>query len=128
MTSLVLRAVIAVSLVVSGASHAYLYAHGYGHIPVVGAGFLLQASVSFALAVLILLRGPEWLEWAAGALAIGALIAFALSRTVGIAGFIERGFEPAPHAVISVGAELVTVACVAALALRAYRSSSPSSR
>ena len=126
MTSLVLRVVIAVSLVVSGASHAYLYAHGYGHIPVVGPGFLVQASVSFALAVLILIGGPEWLQWAAGALALGALVAFALSRTVGIAGFVERGFEPAPHAALDVVAELVTVACVVAVALRARRSPLPS--
>jgi hypothetical protein len=59
-------------------------------------------------------------------LAAGALVAFALSRTVGIAGFVERGFEPAPHALISVGAELVTVACVVAVALRARRSLLPS--
>lgn len=126
MTSWVLRAVIAVSLVASGVSHTYLYVHGYGHIPVVGPGFLVQASVSFALALLILAGGPEWLELAAGVLAVGALVAFALSRTVGIAGFIERGFEPAPHAVISVGAELVTVACAVAVVLRTRRTLLPS--
>jgi hypothetical protein len=109
MRALVFRMVIAASLVVSGVSHAYLYAHGYGHIPVVGTGFLLQASVSFAVAVLVLLGGPEWLVWAAGVLAIGALGAFALSRTVGIMGFVELGWDPAPHALLSVAAEVVTV-------------------
>ena len=109
MRALVFRMVIAASSVVSGVSHAYLYAHGYGHIPVVGTGFLVQACVSFAVAVLVLLGGPEWLVWAAGVLAVGALGAFALSRTVGIAGFVEVGWDPAPHALLSVAAEVVTV-------------------
>jgi hypothetical protein len=109
MRALIIRIVIAASLIVSGVSHAYLYAHGYGNIPVVGAGFLVQASVSFAVAVLVLLGGPEWLVWAAAALAVGALGAFALSRTVGIAGFVEFGWDPAPHALLSVAAEVVTV-------------------
>jgi hypothetical protein len=109
MRALVFRMVIAASLVVSGVSHAYLFAHGYGHVPVVGPGFLLQASVSFAVAVLILLGGPDWLLWAGGVLAVGALVAFALSRTVGIAGFVERGWDPAPHAMLSVASEVITV-------------------
>lgn len=109
MRELVFRIVIAASLVVSGVSHAYLYAHGYGHIPVVGTGFLVQASVSFAVAVLVLLGGPEWLVWVAGVLAVGALGAFTLSRTVGIAGFVEVGWDPAPHALLSVAAEVITV-------------------
>ncbi|WP_260860573.1 hypothetical protein [Mycobacterium tilburgii] len=71
----------AVSLLGSSASHAYLYVHGYHHIPVIGIAFLLQASVSFALALLILLGGPWWLRLAAGATAGGSLIAFVLSRT-----------------------------------------------
>jgi hypothetical protein len=112
MRALVFRMVIAASLVVSGVSHAYLYGHGYGHIPLVGPGFLVQASVSFAIAVLVLAGGPEWLVAAAGLLAIGALVAFALSRTVGIAGFVEVGWDPAPHALLSVAAEVVTVAAV----------------
>jgi hypothetical protein len=107
--NLILRFAMAVSLAVSAVSHAMLYIHGYSHIPVIGPGFLLQASIFAAIAVLIALGGPEWLVWGAGLLAVGALIAFALSRTVGIAGFIERGWDPAPYAVISVAAEAVTV-------------------
>jgi hypothetical protein len=109
MSTMVFRMIIAASLVVSGASHAYLYVHGYGHIPVVGPGFLVQASVSFAIGALILCGGPEWLTVVAGLLALGALVAFALSRTVGIAGFVEIGWDPAPHALSSVVAEVVTV-------------------
>jgi hypothetical protein len=100
---------IAAATAVSGISHAYLYIHGYQHIPTIGAAFVLQASVSFAVAALILIGGPEWLVWAAAMLAGGALIAFALSRTVGLLGFSERGWQPSPHAAVSVVAELLTV-------------------
>ncbi|OBH83084.1 hypothetical protein A5681_21650 [Mycobacterium scrofulaceum] len=107
--TLLIRVGLAVSLAVSAASHAYLYVHGYRHIPDIGAAFLVQASVSFAIALLILLGGPEWLRWAAAAVAGGSLVAFALSRTVGVLGFSERGWEPAPHAGITVAAEVLTV-------------------
>jgi hypothetical protein len=106
---ILVRIAIAVATAVSGASHAYLYIHGYHHIPMIGPAFLVQASVSFALALLILLGGPSWLQWAAAALAGGALVAFALSRTVGLFGFTETGWQPAPHAAISVLAEVLTV-------------------
>ncbi len=106
---LLLRVGIAVSLAVAAFSHAYLYVHGYQHIPRIGAGFLVQASVCFAVALLVLVGGPEWLRWAAAAVAGGSLLAFALSRTVGLLGFAERGWEPTPHAGISVGAEVLTV-------------------
>lgn len=107
--TLLIRVGLALSLAVSAASHAYLYVHGYRHIPDIGAAFLVQASVSFAIALLILLGGPEWLRWAAAAVAGGSLVAFTLSRTVGVLGFSERGWEPAPHAAITVSAEVLTV-------------------
>jgi hypothetical protein len=110
----VTRIGIAAAMAVSGISHAYLYIHGYQHIPTIGAAFLAQASVSFAVAVLILLRGPGWLEWGAAMVAGGALVAFVLSRTVGLFGFSERGWQPSPHAAISVMAELLTVGLWAA--------------
>lgn len=103
------RVGIAAAMAVSGISHAYLYIHGYQHIPTIGAAFILQASVSFGVAVLILIGGPGWLRWAATMVAGGALVAFLLSRTVGLFGFSERGWQPSPHAAVSVVAELLTV-------------------
>jgi drug/metabolite transporter (DMT)-like permease len=117
----VTRIALALAVAVSGASHAYLYVHGYHHIPLIGTAFLVQASISFALALLILTGGPPWLRWVAAALSGGALVAFALSRTVGLFGFSERGWQPAPHAAISVGAELVAVALWAAYVLGGRR-------
>ena len=104
-----LRITLAAAMVVSGISHAYLYIHGYQHIPTIGVAFVLQASVSLAVAALILIGGPGWLVWAAAMVAGGALAAFALSRTVGLLGFSERGWQPSPHAAVSVVAELLTV-------------------
>jgi hypothetical protein len=119
---------LAASLAVSAVSHAYLYAHGYQHIPVIGTAFLSQASVSFALAVLILVGGPGWLRWAAVAVAGGSLLAFTMSRTVGLFGFSERGWDPAPHAAVSVTAELVTVLLWAVAMLPVIHNHSPSQK
>ena len=104
-----IRIGLALSLAVSATSHAYLYIHGYQHIPTIGTAFLIQASVCFALALLIIIGGPGWLQWVAAAVAGGSLVAFALSRTVGLFGFSERGWDPSPHAVIDVAAEVLTV-------------------
>jgi hypothetical protein len=112
---------IAVAVAVSGLSHAYLYIHGYRHIPTIGTAFLVQAGVSFALAILIVVGGPAWLRWAAAMLAGGALIAFALSRTVGLFGFAEQGWQPSPHAAVSVVAELLTVGLWAAYLIEGRR-------
>ena len=120
-----IRIGIAAAMAISGVSHAYLYVHGYQHIPTIGAAFVVQASVSFALAVLILLGGPGWLQWAAAAVAGGALAAFALSRTVGLFGFSETGWQPSPHAAISVITELLAVGLWAAYVIGHRRSHAP---
>lgn len=109
---LLLRLGVAATVALSGYLHAELYLRGYHHIPVIGPAFLLQAGISFAVAVLLLLSGPSWLELAAAALAAGALTGFVLSRTVGVAGFTERGWQPAPQAVLSVQAEALTIVLV----------------
>lgn len=107
---------IAAGLLVSAASHGYLYLHGYRYIPAVGPGFLVLTSGFGALAVLIVIGGPGWLRSAALLGSLGALGAFAMSRTVGLRGFVEHGWQPAPHALISVLAEAATVVlCLAVL-------------
>lgn len=107
MIGALVRLGLAASLALSAVSHAYLYVHGYQRIPATGTGFLVQASVSLAIALLIVAGGPAWLRWAGAAMAAGSLVAFALSRTVGLFGFSERGWDPSPHAAISVAAEVV---------------------
>ena len=123
-TEIPLRLAIAATLAVSGVIHAYLYIHGYNPIATVGPAFLLQASMFCALAVLILAGAPEWFRWAGALLSVGTLIAFALSRTTGLFGFSERGWEPSPQAAVSVIAEALTVVLVAASVLSS-RSKAP---
>lgn len=78
-------------------------------------------TASFALALLIALGGPNWLRWAAAAIAGGALVAFVASRTVGILGFSETGWETTPYEALSVGAEVLTVLLWAGLVANARR-------
>jgi hypothetical protein len=111
------RLALSLSLAVSGVIHAYLYIHGYQHIPNIGPAFLWQASAFCALAVLVLAGGPAWLRWAAAAAAAGSVGAFALSRTVGLLGFTENGWAPMPYTVVSLVAEVLTVLIVGATAL-----------
>ena len=112
-TALVTRIALSVSLAVSGVVHAYLYVDGYRDIPTVGPAFLLQGSAFCALAVLILAGGPGWLRLSAAIGAAGSLLAFGLSRTGGLFGFIETGWQPAPYAVLAVIAETLAVVVVA---------------
>jgi hypothetical protein len=119
---LAVRFGIAATLAVSGVIHAYLCIDGgYRYIPTVGSGFLIQASIFCALAVLVPMGAPEWCSWAGGVLSVGALIAFVLSRTIGLFGFTERGWNPSPYAALSVIAEALTVVLVAALVLASRR-------
>ncbi len=116
--NLILRTAISASLAVSGVVHAYLYIQGYRDVPAVGSGFLLQGSVFCALAVLILAGGPAWLQLAAAIGAMGSLVAFALSRTAGLFGFTETGWQPSPYAAITVVAAVLTLLLVGTTALR----------
>ncbi|WP_078312163.1 MULTISPECIES: hypothetical protein [unclassified Mycobacterium] len=119
--NLAYRLTLAVAMAVSGYAHAFLYMHGYQYIPAIGPAFLAQASVFIALAALIAVGAPDWIIAAAGLGSAGALVAFALSRTIGLFGFSERGWDPAPYAVISVLTELAAVALASVLLAKYVR-------
>jgi hypothetical protein len=112
------RVAAALSLAASGYLHAELYVHGYRAIPWIGPMFLVQAAGSLAVGVLLLAAGPPVSRPAAGppvlrllaaGLAGGALGGFALSRTVGVLGFVEHGLDPAPQALLSLLTELAVL-------------------
>ncbi|GLZ38080.1 hypothetical protein [Actinokineospora sp. NBRC 105648] len=107
------RFALALCLAVSGYVHAELYVNGYRVIPVIGESFRWQAGASFALALLVLLADPPVLRFAAAGLMAGALGGFALSRTTGLFGFTEHGWQPAPQALVSVVVEVVALALLA---------------
>lgn len=112
---LVLRLAIAATLAETGYVYAKLYLGGYRVIPVIGTMFLLQAAVSFAVAALLLFAAPPILRLLAAGAAAGALFGFLLSRTVGVFGFTERGFEPQPDALLSVLAEVLCLLLIGLL-------------
>lgn len=106
---ILVRLGIAAGLALTGYLHADLYVHGYRGLHVIGPSFLWLAGASFALAALFVVAvavpEPALLRLAAAGLAAGALAGFVLSRTVGLFGFLERGLQPAPQAVLSLVAE-----------------------
>ena len=96
-------------LIVSGYLHAQLYVDGYRYVPKVGLMFLLQASGALAVGLLLLITASPPLRVAGAGLAAGALGGFVLSRTVGVFGFTELGWEPAPQALLSVLTEVAVI-------------------
>ena len=108
-----LRVSAAGCLAASGALHAQLDLHGYRTIPGIGPAFLLQASGSLAVALLLLLSSAAVLRLAAAGLAAGALVGFIASRTIGFLGFVEYGLQPAPQALASLLVETATLGLLA---------------
>lgn len=110
------------ALAVSGTIHAQLYIDGYRYIHAIGVMFLIQAAAAFALAALLLVSAPAGMPVAlrvpAAGVALGALIGFGASRTTGVFGFTERGFQPWPQALLSILAELTVLALLTPPLLR----------
>jgi hypothetical protein len=100
-------------LAISGIIHAQLYLHGYRALPGIGPAFLLQASGALAIALLLALNTTAVLRLAAAGLAAGALAGFVASRTIGVFGFVEYGFQPAPQALISILVEAAALGLLA---------------
>jgi len=115
------RVAISAGLVTTGVVHTQLYGRGYRYIEHVGPSFAIQAAAAFALAALVLV-GPWTMRAAAAVLSAAALGGFVLSRTIGLFGFTEIGWQPAPQAMIAVVAEICTlVVCLASLYRRQHR-------
>ncbi|MBE5462537.1 hypothetical protein [Mycobacteroides abscessus] len=115
------RIALTVSLAVSGYTHSHLHIVGYQYIPSIGPAFLVQAGAFFAMSVLIIVGAPNWMVTAAGLGSAGTLVAFALSRTIGLFGFSEHGWDPAPYAMLSVLTELAAVALASVLLAKHVR-------
>lgn len=112
MRDILFRIAVALCLAGTGWVHTELYLGGYRQIAYVGPAFLVLASGSFAVAVLLPMSGSPVLRLLAAGLALGALFGFVMSRTVGIFGFVERGLQPAPQAVLSLLFEIIAVVLV----------------
>lgn len=115
----------AICLAGTGFMHAQLYVHGYRAIPVIGPTFLLQGAGALAVGLLLLFAGPLVLRLGAVGLSGGALIGFILSRTVGVFGFIEKGFDPQPQALLSLLTELAVLVLLAYAPVRGLLARKP---
>jgi hypothetical protein len=111
--SLLTRLGAASCLAISGLIHAQLYLHGYRMLPGVGPAFLLQASGALAVALLLAQSTAAVLRLAAAGLAAGALVGFIASRTIGVFGFVEYGFQPEPQALLSIVVEIAALSLLA---------------
>jgi hypothetical protein len=100
---------VASCLAVVGYIHAQLYVRSYHAIPYIGTSFRWDAAASFAVAVLLLVRNATVLRIVAIGLCLSGLGGFVGSRTVGLFGFTERGWQPAPQALLSVLAWVVAL-------------------
>lgn len=112
---LLIRLAVVGTVTESGYLHAKLYVDDYRFVPHIGVMFLLQSAVSFAVAALLLCGGPFVVQLAAAGTACGALGGFVLSRTTGLWGFSERGFQPHPDALLSVLSEVATLVLLGGL-------------
>lgn len=104
---------VSVCLGISGFIHAQLYVRSYHFIHVIGPAFHWDAAASFAVAVLLLIRNAGILRLLAAGLCFSGLGGFTMSRTVGLFGFTERGWEPSPQAPLSVGAWVAALVLLA---------------
>lgn len=102
-------------LATSGLIHLRLYGDGYDDFPNanLGRSFLFNAAACGAVAVALVVR-RSMLSALAGLLVANVTLAgFALSRTSrGVFGFTERGFDPAPEAVLSLVSEIGAAAAL----------------
>ncbi len=106
-----LRYVAAALVLLNGAVHLYLYVREYHRVDIIGPLFLLNAAAAVLIAV-VLVAKPQ------GAFAVAALVfsvvtlgAFLMSRTTGLFGFSESGFDS--KALLGTVAEAGAVAVLA---------------
>ena len=110
------RYVAATAVAVGGYQHFDLYRHSYHAINAIGPLFALNVIVSAGLTAALLTRSDRTTRYAAIAFTAATLLAFVVSRTVGLLGFKETGWNPSPQAAITLAAE--TSALLALLVAR----------
>jgi len=116
-----IRLVAAAAVLTGGLVHLQLYFRGYRSLPDanLGRSFLLNGAASIAVAAALVWRREAVVRLAGIAVALGTLVAFALSRRGdGIFGLRESGLQPSPQAAIALIAEIAAVALLAATFVR----------
>ncbi len=94
-------------ILVSGMIHLLLWKDEYAELPLIGILFLANAGAAVLIAAALLGRPPGAFALAGLSFAVLTLVAFVLSRTVGLFGVVESTIDAA--AVAAGSAELVAV-------------------
>lgn len=102
----------AVAVAVGGYEHAHLYHRGYAEIDTIGPLFLVNAIGSLACVLVLLARRPAAFVLSSLAISVGSLVAIVLTRTTGLFGFLESGYDS--RAVLTIVAEVLAVLLTAA--------------
>jgi hypothetical protein len=115
MQRLLVRLPAAVLLLVGGLVHLDLWWSGYRGIPYIGPLFFVNAVMSALIALALVARSDRRVTLPGMAIASGSLVAFGLSRTVGLFGFMEAAWTPAAFRTIA--AEIGTIVAIALIVL-----------
>lgn len=115
MTARLTRSFAAVLILVGGLVHLDLWNNGYRTIPKIGVLFMANFVASAVLAAVVMASRRAIVALAGIGFAAGSLVAFVLSRTVGIFGFTDVGWNA--HATYTVASELGAIVLLAATLL-----------
>jgi len=119
-----LRMLAAAGTLLSGAIHLQLRLD-ISYPEPIDSLFIAQAAASVVLAGALVLTWSRIATWAGVAFHVAALGAFALSRTVGLLGFDQAGWDPSPEAAVAVAVELSSLALLVAVSVRRHQVASP---
>ena len=103
------RYVAAIAVAAGGYQHFDLYRHSYHAIDRIGPLFALNVIVSAGLTAALLTRTDRTTRYTTIAFTASTLLAFVVSRTVGLLGFKETGLNPSPQAAITLAAETIAL-------------------
>lgn len=115
-----LRIVVAVLILIQGATHVLRWLDGYRAVEVIGPLFLVSAVAALLVAAILVVRGGLASALLAMVLSFTTLLAFALSRRAMLFGFSETRWDTV--AVVAVGAEVLAMLVLLGWATVATRS------
>lgn len=93
-----------------GAIHLSLYLDGYSAIPRIGPVFLVNVAAAVLIAAALAFRPVGSFAVAALAFSVATMVSFGLSRTAGILGFRETGWDVRSAAAFAT--EALTIAVI----------------
>lgn len=109
----------ALAVAIGGYEHAHLYHRGYREIHVIGTLFVLNTLGSLATVLLLLARRPYPFVLSSLAVSVGSIVAIVVTRTSGMFGFHESGYDT--RAILTVVAEAFAVVLTVVGAVLARR-------